>query len=97
MWDDALTAWQAGHRVPRLVHLAQGDRRLLLDLDVEGHRALLRAHLRTAPQAVLEEAPTPEDSGWCGGRPHEVIVPLTATAPPPWPRLPQPTPEAWRP
>ncbi|WP_329317975.1 lantibiotic dehydratase [Streptomyces sp. NBC_01262] len=92
VWDDALAAWQAGRRVPRLVYLTQGDRRLLLDLDVDGHRVLLRAHLRSASQAVLEEAPVPEDSGWCGGRPHEVIVPMTATAPPPWPRLPQPTP-----
>jgi len=92
VWDDALAAWQSGRRVPRWVYLAQGDRRLLLDLDAQGHRALLRAHLRTEPQAVLEEAPAPEDFGWCGGRAHEVIVPLTATAPPPWPRLPQPTP-----
>ena len=64
-----------------------------LDLDQPGHRVLLRAHLRTGPDAVLTEAPGPGDAGWCGGRPHEVIVTLTATDPPPWPRLPAPCPE----
>ncbi|MFC0860932.1 lantibiotic dehydratase [Sphaerimonospora cavernae] len=92
VWDAAFTAWRERRRLPRLVHLVDGDRRLPLDLDQSGHRVLLRAHLGGAPHAVLTEAPAPETAGWCDGRAHEVIVPLTATAPPPWPRLPTPTP-----
>lgn len=91
-WDDAFDDWRARRRLPRLVHLVEADRRLPLDLDESAHRVLLRSHLLTAPRAVLVEAPTPEDLGWCGGRPHEVIVALRATEPPPWPPLPAPTP-----
>jgi len=91
VWDEALTAWQVRRRVPSLVRLTEGDRLLPLDLNVAGHRALLRAHLNTASHAVLTEVSAPEDAGWCDGRPHEVIVTLTAVEPPPWPRLPTPT------
>ncbi|WP_344917352.1 lantibiotic dehydratase [Streptosporangium oxazolinicum] len=92
VWEDALISWQIRRRLPRFVHLSEGDRRLPLDLGLAGHRVLLRTHLNTAPHAVLAEAPAPEAAGWCGERPHEVIVPLSATQPPPWPRLPKPTP-----
>ncbi|RKF24705.1 lantibiotic dehydratase [Micromonospora globbae] len=91
-WAAALHEWRVRRRLPRRVHLVEADRRLPLDLDELAHQALLRAHLLTAPRAVLVEAPTPEDLGWCGGRPHEVIVALRATEPPPWPPLPAPTP-----
>ncbi|MEU4383198.1 lantibiotic dehydratase [Micromonospora echinofusca] len=91
-WDDALDEWRARRRLPRLVHLVEADRRLPLDLDESAHRVLLRTHLLASPRAVLVEALTPEDLGWCGGRPHEVIVALHATEPPPWPPLPTPTP-----
>ncbi|MEV4210163.1 lantibiotic dehydratase [Micromonospora sp. NPDC049662] len=91
-WDDALDRWRTRRRLPRLVHLVEADRRLPLDLDESAHRVLLRTHLLTAPRAVLTEAPTPENLGWCGGRAHEVIVALRATEPPPWPPLPAPTP-----
>ncbi|MEU3455340.1 lantibiotic dehydratase family protein [Micromonospora sp. NPDC006766] len=80
-WDEDFDVWRARLRLPRLVHLVEADRRLPLDLDESAHRVLLRSHLFTAPRAVLVEAPTPEDLGWCGGRPHEVIVALRATAP----------------
>ncbi|MFE9187939.1 lantibiotic dehydratase [Micromonospora haikouensis] len=92
VWDDALDRLRARRRLPRLVHLVEADRRLPLDLDESAHRVLLRTHLLTAPRATLVEAPAPQDLGWCGGRPHEVIVALRATAPPPWPPLPKPTP-----
>jgi thiopeptide-type bacteriocin biosynthesis protein len=91
VWDEALTGWRARRRVPPLVYVTEGDRLLPLDLDQPGQRALLRAHLDTKPNAVLAEAPSPEDAGWCDGRAHEVIVSLSATAPPPWPRLPKPS------
>ena len=91
-WDDALISWRIRRRLPRFVYLSEGDRRLPLDLHMVGHRVLLRTHLNTAPYAILVEAPAPEAAGWCGGRPHEIVVPLTATQPPPWPRLPKPSP-----
>jgi thiopeptide-type bacteriocin biosynthesis protein len=91
-WDDALTEWRARRRVPRLVRLTEGDRLLPLDLDQTGHRTLLRAHVDKTTYAVLTEAATPEDVGWCDGRPHELIVPLTATKPARWPPLPKPSP-----
>ena len=91
-WDRALGSWRGRRRAPTLVHLADGDQRLPLDLDHVQDRALLRAHLDTKPAAILTEAPAAADLGWCGGRPHEIIVPLTAMEPPPWPRLPAPSP-----
>lgn len=90
-WDAALAAWRDRRRAPRWVYLGDGDRRLPLDLDHPGSRVLLRAQLDKAADAVLAEAPGPLDLGWCGGRPYEVVVPVTVTAPPPWPALPRPT------
>lgn len=90
-WDAALSDWRARRRLPRHVHLAEDDRRLFLDLDEAGHRALLRRHLDRSRLAVLVEAPEPEAYGWCGGRAHEVVVPLKATRPPTWPPLPAPS------
>ncbi|MER5938649.1 lantibiotic dehydratase [Streptomyces sp. NPDC001928] len=90
-WDAALSDWRARRRLPRRVHLVEDDRRLFLDLDEAGHRALLRRHLDRSRLAVLVEAPEPEAYGWCGGRAHEVVVPLKATRPPTWPPLPAPS------
>jgi thiopeptide-type bacteriocin biosynthesis protein len=91
-WENGLAAWRARRRAPRRVHLAYADQYLPLDLEQAAHRALLRDHLSRARPAVLSEAPGPATGGWCNGRPHEIIVPLTAIQPPPWPALPQPTP-----
>ncbi|MFJ8194730.1 lantibiotic dehydratase [Streptomyces sp. NPDC096094] len=91
-WDAALTGWRDRRRLPRRVHLVEDDRRLLLDLDEAGHRALLRHHLDRVREAVLVEAADPGAFGWCDGRAHEVVVPLRATRPLPWPELPAPTP-----
>lgn len=88
-WDDALNAWRARRRLPRRVYLTEGDRLLGLDLDQPGHRVLLRVHLNRSAFAVLTEAP--QDAGWCGGRAHEVVVPLKTAGPSAWPRLPRPT------
>ncbi|MDX3587286.1 lantibiotic dehydratase [Streptomyces europaeiscabiei] len=90
-WDAALSDWRARRRRPRRVYLIEGDRRLFLDLDEVGHRALLRRHLDRTRLAVLVEAPEPEAYGWCGGRAHEVAVPLKATRPSTWPPLPAPS------
>ncbi|MEV4412977.1 lantibiotic dehydratase [Catellatospora sp. NPDC049609] len=91
-WDDAFAAWSNHRRLPRRVYLAEGDQRLPLDLAETAHRVLLRTHLGRHPHAVLLEAPDGDSTGWCEGRPHEVIVPLKATVAPAWPRLPKPTP-----
>ncbi|WP_405671798.1 lantibiotic dehydratase [Streptomyces sp. NBC_01530] len=90
-WDAALGDWRARRRLPRRVHLVEGDRHLFLDLDEAGHRTLLRRHLDRTRLAVLVEAPEPEAYGWCGGRAHEVVVPLKATRPSAWPPLPAPS------
>ncbi|MFH8467671.1 lantibiotic dehydratase [Streptomyces sp. NPDC017991] len=90
-WDAALSNWRARRRLPRRVHLVEDDRRLFLDLDESGHRALLRRHLDHSRLAVLVEAPVSEAYDWCGGRAHEVVVPLKATRPSAWPSLPTPS------
>lgn len=90
-WDAALSGWRARRRLPRRVYLVEDDRRLFLDLDEAGHRALLRQHLDQSRLAVLVEASEPEAYGWCGGRAHEVVVPLKATGPSAWPPLPAPS------
>ncbi|MFE2353102.1 lantibiotic dehydratase [Streptomyces parvulus] len=90
-WDTALSEWRARRRLPRRVYLVEDDRCLFLDLDEAGHRALLRRHLDHSRLAVLVEAPEPEAYGWCGGRAHEVVVPLKATGPSVWPPLPAPS------
>ncbi|MFJ6382761.1 lantibiotic dehydratase [Kitasatospora sp. NPDC092039] len=91
-WDEALTSWAERRRAPRHVMLAADSQGLPLDLDHPGHRALLRDHLRSAPHAVLVEEPEPANLGWAGGRAHEIVIPVTATRAPAWPRLPKPTP-----
>ncbi|MER7045562.1 lantibiotic dehydratase [Streptomyces jumonjinensis] len=89
-WDAALADWRARRRLPRHVYLGEGDRHLFLDLEEAGHRTLLRQHLDRAHTAMLVEAP--EGYGWCGGRAHEVVLPLKAVRPAVWPPLPAPTP-----
>jgi thiopeptide-type bacteriocin biosynthesis protein len=90
-WEREFSRWRHRRRTPRRVLLAEGDRRLPLDLDEAGHRALLRAHLARADHVRLLEAPGPEEAGWCGGHAHELIATLTVVTPPSWPRAPQPT------
>jgi len=90
-WDAALAKWRGRRRLPRWVSLTDDQQQLPLDLEHTGHRALLRDHLRKRPVAVLEEAPDPQVFGWCGGRAHEVVVPLAASGSRAWPRSPRPT------
>ncbi|WP_229886953.1 lantibiotic dehydratase [Streptomyces subrutilus] len=89
VWDSAFNAWRGRRRLPRNVYLAEGDRRLALDVDVEAHRVLLRLHLDRGRPAVLGEILG--GAGWCGGRAHEVVIPLKAAEPVRWPALPSPT------
>ena len=91
-WAGALNAWREQRRVPGLVHLVEGDQRLPLDLAEPAHCAVLRAHLASTAHASVTEAPADSDHGWSGGRPHEIIFPLTAIRPARWPLLPAPVP-----
>jgi hypothetical protein len=56
-WDTALAHWQARRRLPRTVHLVDGDWRLPLNLNEAAHRVLLRERLNSQSHAVLDEAP----------------------------------------
>lgn len=82
MWTEALHAWRARRRMPARVLLAQGDQQLLLDLDQDGPRDLLRAQLDREERATLIDAVRPDDLGWIGGRAHSLVVPLISTEPP---------------
>lgn len=74
--------------LPQRVQLVEGERCLPLDLSRSAHRHLLETHLARYGTAVLTEAPDEEAFGWCGGRPHELVVPLRRTAAPvPAPQL----------
>ncbi|MEH1124849.1 lantibiotic dehydratase [Micromonospora sp. CPCC 206061] len=88
VWDEALAGWQQRRRMPPHVRMVADDMRLMFDLTQPSHRVLLRRHLDLAGHAVLTEVVDPDGEGWCANRSHEVIVPLRASAPPPWPPLP---------
>lgn len=90
-WESAWKELQARRRIPLTVHLAGPGSDLPLDLAQPWHRAILRNHLSKTGSAILVEAPTGDDLGWCDGRPHEFVVPLVCTRPAVWPRLPTPT------
>ncbi|AXE23731.1 lantibiotic dehydratase [Streptomyces globosus] len=90
-WDGAFGTWREARRLPLTVHVGVGDRLLPLDLAVPAHRALLREELDRAGAITVAESPGAAELGWCGGRAHEVVVPVKASRPPAWPRLPQPT------
>ncbi|WP_053616574.1 lantibiotic dehydratase family protein [Nocardiopsis sp. NRRL B-16309] len=76
-WDQVWSAFATRRRVPTVVELGGGDQWLRLDLAEDDHRYLLRNHLTSTGAAVLQEAPDPRSSGWCGGRPHELLFQLT--------------------
>lgn len=82
-WTTAMAAVRERLRLPASVSVGTADRRLRLNLDDAMDLALLRAHLDAADAAVIvAEAPTAADHGWFDGRPHEIVIPLAATAPP---------------
>jgi thiopeptide-type bacteriocin biosynthesis protein len=78
-WATSLAAWRHRCRVPASVHLWEADRRLELDLDLDAHRAVLRAHLDRKGHAMLTDAPDPKGRGWMDGRASELVVPLVST------------------
>jgi thiopeptide-type bacteriocin biosynthesis protein len=88
-WDEALAAWQQTTGCPAEIWLGVGDQAIRLDLHEPAHRALLRDHLNRQTSALLRVVP--DSDGWLGGRPHEIVIPLTATGPrPPAPHIQHP-------
>ncbi|ANW19638.1 lantibiotic dehydratase [Streptomyces clavuligerus] len=79
-WDTSLAVWREQVGAPSTAYVGDGDQRLRLDLDEPAHRVLLRAQVQRSGTAVLRADAAP-DTGWIGGRPHELVVPLTRTGP----------------
>lgn len=76
--EEELAGCRARLRIPSVVYLGAGDRRLRLDLDDPGQGQLLIAELRRTGHVLLREAPGPEAFGWFGGRAHEIVVTLAS-------------------
>ncbi|WP_019610918.1 lantibiotic dehydratase family protein [Nocardiopsis sp. CNS-639] len=75
-WRQAWALWAERRNLPGVVDLGKGDQRLRLDLAEPAHLFLLRAQVDKEGGTVLTEAPDPRSSGWCEGRPTEVLVQL---------------------
>lgn len=78
-WDAAFATWRQRLRVPERVAMVEHDQRLPLDLDHPVHRVLLRNRLDNTGRLELRETASPDDHAWIG-RPHEILLPLTAAA-----------------
>jgi lantibiotic biosynthesis protein len=82
-WTAALARLRDKLRLPGWVSAGSGDRQLRLSLDHPVDLAVLRDCLDTGGgSAVLTESWAPEDHAWCGGRAHEIVIPLATTATP---------------
>ncbi|MFC5150777.1 lantibiotic dehydratase [Streptomyces amakusaensis] len=79
-WDASLAVWRDQVAAPSTVYVGDGDQRLRLDLDEPAHRVLLRAQVQRSGTAVLRAEAAP-GTGWIGGRPHELVIPLARTGP----------------
>ncbi|WP_431890645.1 lantibiotic dehydratase family protein [Nocardiopsis alba] len=75
-WRRAWSVWARQRHLPETVELGLGDQRLRLSLSEPGCLFLLRTHLNKEGSAVLTQAPSPTASGWCHGRPVEVVLQL---------------------
>ncbi|MFK0295627.1 lantibiotic dehydratase [Streptomyces sp. NPDC090442] len=90
-WEKAVRDWLGKFRVPNLLHLTERDLRIRLDLAEPSHLALLRDHLNQHENAVLSQAPSPQDHGWIDGRAHEIALPFAAEHPAPAATRPRPS------
>ena len=86
-WAAALARLRDKLRLPDWVSAGAEDRQLRLNLDHPMDLAVLRAHLDSSGgPSVLTESWSSDDHAWCGGRAHEIVIPLaaaTSPAPPP--------------
>jgi thiopeptide-type bacteriocin biosynthesis protein len=81
-WDEALTRWRQRWNCPDTVELHDDHRSLRLNVTVEAHRVVLRAHLDKHGHARLTETASGADTGWVGGHVHEIVMPFTRSTPP---------------
>lgn len=88
-WKAAVQELRQRLKLPGWVTVGAGDRQLRLNLSHSADLAILRAQLgSSSAPVVLTESWAPEDHAWCGGRAHEVVIPLAGTMPPtPMPKL----------
>jgi lantibiotic biosynthesis protein len=88
-WTAALGQLRDRLRLPGWVSAGPGDQQLRLNLGEPMDRDVFRAHLdASGGSAVLTESWSPDDHAWCGGRAHEIVIPLAAVTPPgPPPKL----------
>lgn len=77
-WCAAFTALRTVRRVPDHVLVGDDDVVIRIDLTEPAHLAILRGQLRKTTTLTMTEAE--HDFGWIGGRPHEIVMPLAATA-----------------
>ncbi|MFJ1662452.1 lantibiotic dehydratase [Streptomyces anthocyanicus] len=80
-WDDAFTELTDRWGIPDRVHVQWFDQRRTLDLSDTNHRTMLRDQLtrqRPAGRTLIVEAEPADGYGWCGGRPHEIIMLLSS-------------------
>jgi lantibiotic biosynthesis protein len=75
-----LRQWMRRWQVPARIVLCDGELRLPLNLDHPLDRALLRTRLPKPGQAELQDDSPGDGDGWIG-RPAELLIPLTLTAP----------------
>ena len=82
-WRAHLDGVRERLRLPDVVAVGGGDRRLRLDLDAARDLDLLRDHLARARGPVtVTETSRRGDHGWLDGRAHEILIPLARTTPP---------------
>jgi thiopeptide-type bacteriocin biosynthesis protein len=88
-WTVAMSALRQRLKLPDWVSVGSGDCQLRLNLDHPMDLAILRSELdSSSAPAVITESWVPGDHAWCGGRAHEIVIPLAATMPPmPPPKL----------
>lgn len=79
-WCAAFTALRTLRRVPDHVLAGDDDVVIRIDLTEPAHLAILRGQLHKAAALTMTEAE--HDFGWIGDRPHEIVMPLAATAAP---------------
>jgi thiopeptide-type bacteriocin biosynthesis protein len=81
-WTAAVSGLRRRLELPDWVSVGKGDRQLRLDLDHAMDLAVFRDWLSADGACVVTESWAPADHGWCGGRAHEIVIPLASTAPP---------------
>jgi class I lanthipeptide synthase len=78
-WRDAWQRHRHQHQIPQEILVGDDDVRLRLDLDDHAHLAVLRNQLDRQARTVITEAPGP--ASWIRGRPAELLLTLTHSAP----------------